>query len=382
MLNTDWKDDGESLRGCNWHGYAWGAECAWNASTTDPDDLQSPPGRRAVRRERRPFRPRDRAAGPDASTARHERDDERPLLAERLPRRAATRPPAGPPAERLLALVRPAIEHLRTCRQKAVANADLLDSFLLGARRMERIGPADARRARAWPSLSGGLHGGRQEDGPAFLATAEELVRSNRDAHATLGREFDRLWRTENKPYALKSVTDRYAALGRRGSIGCRAAGRRRGGTPRRAGRCPARTSSGLDRRRLARRTRPQKIVPEPLEPEAAWEEPAATHRLGLTVGAGIVDRFDLPVELDVRLPTVCAASPVPAFLPDGRCRAGEILAQLDPLGPPAKARLVLLLPGRLAKGSGGDGPRLPGPCPSAAGRCRRRCRRRPAPRA
>ena len=36
MLNTEWEDDGEALQGYKWHGYAWGAECAWNASTTEP----------------------------------------------------------------------------------------------------------------------------------------------------------------------------------------------------------------------------------------------------------------------------------------------------------------------------------------------------------
>ena len=39
MLNTDWDDDGETLNARNWHGDAWGAECAWNASTTTPEDF-------------------------------------------------------------------------------------------------------------------------------------------------------------------------------------------------------------------------------------------------------------------------------------------------------------------------------------------------------
>ena len=39
MLNTEWKDDAGTLRGTAWHGYAWGAECAWNASTTKPEDF-------------------------------------------------------------------------------------------------------------------------------------------------------------------------------------------------------------------------------------------------------------------------------------------------------------------------------------------------------
>ena len=34
VLNTAWDDNGENFNAPNWHGYAWGAECAWNASAT------------------------------------------------------------------------------------------------------------------------------------------------------------------------------------------------------------------------------------------------------------------------------------------------------------------------------------------------------------
>ena len=55
-----------------------------------------------------------------------------------LPRQSptATRKSAG----RLLEIVGPAIEHLEACRRDAAVNAELLDAFLLGARRMELIG--------------------------------------------------------------------------------------------------------------------------------------------------------------------------------------------------------------------------------------------------
>ncbi len=39
MLNTAWDDDGENFNAPSWHGYAWGAECAWNASKTSPEDF-------------------------------------------------------------------------------------------------------------------------------------------------------------------------------------------------------------------------------------------------------------------------------------------------------------------------------------------------------
>ena len=38
-------------------------------------------------------------------------------------------------AQRLLKIVRPAIEHLQACKRDAAVNGELLDYFLLGARR-------------------------------------------------------------------------------------------------------------------------------------------------------------------------------------------------------------------------------------------------------
>ncbi|NOX55707.1 MAG: family 20 glycosylhydrolase, partial [Planctomycetes bacterium] len=39
MLNTSWDDDGENLNAPNWYGFAWGAECAWNASNTPVEEF-------------------------------------------------------------------------------------------------------------------------------------------------------------------------------------------------------------------------------------------------------------------------------------------------------------------------------------------------------
>jgi hypothetical protein len=71
-----------------------------------------------------------------------------------------------------------------------------------------------------------------------------------------------------------------------------------------------------------------------------------------LTVRAGSVDRRDVPVELDVRLPDGLAGRPLRAFRLTAGAAPVEILAQLDPPSRTAEARLVLLLPGGLAKGT------------------------------
>ena len=351
MLNTEWKDDGESLRGCNWHGYAWGAECAWNASQTTPEVFNRRLGGVLFGEKGDHF-----GQAIELLARTHKLPGMNGMMNGRFWQNDF--PPGGDPAavrtsaRRLLATVRPAIEHLEVCKKEAVANADLLDSFLFGARRMERIGQRMLDGLASVEAYRDAYTAADKETALRFLTTAEDLVRSNREAHATLGREFERLWRAESKPYSLKSVTDRYAGVAARfDALQRHLAGARRNaeaGQP-----LPGPDEAGLDLQQgFVRRTQAQKVVPGPLEPQAPWAEPAATHRLGLTVRAGNVDRFDMPVELDVRLPDGLAGKPVRAFRLTAGAAPREVLAQLDPSGSPAKARLVLLLPGRLAKGT------------------------------
>jgi len=214
MLNTAWEDDGEALNGPKWHGYAWGAECAWTGSTTTPEDFNRRIGAvlfgekgdhfgRAVELLAQTHR---LAGMRGMNNRRFWQDDFKPSSSASAVRRGA---------ERLLGIVRPAIEHLEACRKDAVVNAELLDYFLFGARRMERIGrrmldglavaEAYARACDASP-----------EDAEKLLAGAETLVRKNRDAHEALGKEFRRLWLKESKPYALDWTMRRYQAAVKR----------------------------------------------------------------------------------------------------------------------------------------------------------------------
>ena len=118
-------------------------------------------------------------------------------------------------AEALLELTRPAIEHLEACRREATLNAALLDVFLFGARRMDRIGQRmldglEFSRLYAEARKVGG------KDALPLLAKAEALVRANRDAHQALGEEFKRIWLSESKPYALDWTMKRYASTAER----------------------------------------------------------------------------------------------------------------------------------------------------------------------
>ena len=73
---------------------------------------------------------------------------------------------------------------------------------------------------------------------------------------------------------------------------------------------------------------------------------------MGLLVRAGAADRFDLPLEVELTLPSDLAGKPVRAFLIRTNEAPREILAQLDRLDSQGKARLILMLPGPLPHGT------------------------------
>ena len=350
MLNTDWEDDGEAINAVKWHADAWAAESAWNASATTPEQF-------------------NRRVGGVLFGEKGDRFGQAVELLAKTHRMAGMQgmnnrrfwendfsPQRGPntiraSAERLLAAVRPAIEHLETCRKEAVTNAQVLDAILFGARRMERIGQRmldglEAARlyTQAWESP--------RTEVPALLAKVEALVRSNRDAHEALGRQFAGMWLAESKPYGLEWTTRRYTATVKwYDDLLAKLAEARKAAA---AGKpLPLPESLGLAvPEAFGRRARPQEIVEKPLAPETPWSDSTAAHRLGLIVRAGSADRFDLPVEVEIAVPEASAARPIRAFLSPPGGKSQEIPAQLDPTDKPHKRRLVLVIPGLIPKGT------------------------------
>ncbi|MCS7238267.1 MAG: beta-N-acetylhexosaminidase [Thermoguttaceae bacterium] len=208
MINTDWEDDGEALQGYRWHGHAWGAECAWNGAATDPADFNRRIGAVLFGEKGDHF-----GQAIELLAQTHRLPDMEGMNNGRFWRRDFL--PAGSEeqirdrAQRLLAIVRPAIAHLEACRKEAVVNAELLDSFLHGARRMELIG----NRMLAGLEVKK-LYQQVRDLPPAEAAKVVEkaisIVRQIRDAHQALGEEFARLWLADCKPYALDWTLARY----------------------------------------------------------------------------------------------------------------------------------------------------------------------------
>lgn len=350
MLNTDWKDDCQSLNATLWHGLAWGAECAWNASATEPGDFNRRIGAVLFGEKGDHF---GKAIGLLSQTAdirgisdgnypsngflnrRFWENDFAPKL-----ELSATRGSA----EKLLSLVRPALEHLQACRQDAQINAELLDTFIFGARRMELVGQRMLDGAEVILAYKQ-AYDGEPVQATAALEKITGLIRKNRDATEALCRQYPVLWNREVKPYALDRVLDRYAnarkqydeLLARMDEAGKRVAA----GKP-----LPAPAQLGLGADTLARHTWAEQEYDRPMTPETPWADPAASHRLGLTISAGNAERFGLPVELELTLPAEVRSKPVRAFFSIKDGPAVEVPAQLDPAGAAARVRLTIVISG------------------------------------
>ncbi len=209
VLNTAWDDNGETFNAPNWHGYAWGAECAWNASSTTPEDFNRRVGAVLFGEKEDHFgRAIELLAKTHSLPGMDRMFSGRFWEIDLAPPEAARRDTA----DRLLEIVRPAIEHLQACRNQATVNADLLDYFLFAARRMELIG----RRMLARHEAVAAYEAARESDlskAGARLDRAEATVRELRDAHEALGRQFQELWLRENKPFALDWTMARFQRI-------------------------------------------------------------------------------------------------------------------------------------------------------------------------
>lgn len=350
MLNTAWEDDGEALNAPKWHAYAWGAECAWNASTTTPEQFNRRIGAVLFGEPDDHFGQAIELLAKTHRLPGMQGMNNKRFWQDDFPPRMKTAT-ARDSAASLLEVVRPAIEHLETCKEQATVNKEVLDYFLFGARRMELIGQRMLDGLEA-AELYTQAYETSPDKAVGLLAKVEELVQRNRNTYETLGSQFEQLWLKESKPFALDRTLARYqSTLKKYEGLAKRLAEARETAE---AGQRPPRPEDlGLTQAEgHSRRTRPHRIESTPLEPDAPWAVPTATHRLGLTVNAGSVERVNLPIELDVELPASTTSRHVRAFCLADEGMANEILGQLDPSDKPSKTRLTLLVAGPLAKGS------------------------------
>ncbi len=209
VLNTAWDDNGETFGAPNWHGYAWGAECSWNASATSPDDFNRRIGAVLFGEKTDRFGQAITLLSKTFSIP-----GMNGMNSDRFFQIDLSSSPAdlNTHGQKLLDLVRPAVKHLRECKKQAIANADLLDGVLFGADRMELIGERMLIHAAILQSYeeARNLEPAKSQ---ARLDAIESKLRNLALDHGKLGRRFFELWDRENKPYARSWTFDKYQAV-------------------------------------------------------------------------------------------------------------------------------------------------------------------------
>jgi len=347
MLNTTWDDDGENFFAPNWHGVAWGAECAWNASKTPYRDFSRRIGAVMFGEPGDHF-----GQAIDLLTKTHRLPGYDQMLDRRFWKADFGKMPVDERSARrrarsLLDITRPALKHLRTAKSQARVNADWLDYFIFGADRMQlmatrALGYLDAARAYEEAALS-------TQPTADGLKGVEATVRKIRDDHVDLKRRYIALWRRENKPYALDWVMPRFDAMIKRYDTilaGLEASAR----MLREKGALLPPDKVGLRLVELGvRRTRPAKVLSRALAGDAPWANAAFRQRIGLVLRSGDVARVDQPVEVDLSLPQ--GGSDIVSIIEvDASGRAPRpLVCQVQPAGK--RKRLAFVAAGPTPKG-------------------------------
>ncbi len=315
-LNTIWNDDGEMLFAPNWPGVAWGAECAWTGSKTPYADFSRRLGGVLLGEPGDHF-----GKAIDLLAKTHRLPGYQGMMDSRFwaPEVALSvvRAERIRQAKELLAIVDPALTHLREAKRAARVNADLVDHFIYGAERMRLMATRSLDLLRAADLYAKACAAPAADEAQRLVTEARGVVATVREQHLALKREYVRLWNTEKKPYALDRVTARYDAyLGQFDAVLAKLEAAQEG---LRSGRAlPSGSEVGLTTADSVASGIPVTRDDTPLAPRAKWTAPGSATRVGFVLRAGENARTDLPVVIG--LPGPPAGNP-----------AGYQLMALDP---------------------------------------------------
>ncbi|MCL2742312.1 MAG: beta-N-acetylhexosaminidase [Planctomycetaceae bacterium] len=346
MLNTGWEDDGESIHGCNWYGIAWGAECSWNAAKTEPEDFQKRIGPVLFGTKSDDFGKAiellaELQVSPELGGAGNRRFWERDFLPRESLQTVERK------ARHISKLGTQAIVHLKKTKAQATVNAELLDSFLLGAARMRMIGVRMlyGLEAAKWYSEAAALDLSDPEQKKKVIMILEQIERHAADvrkAHRDIETEFVRIWNTESKPYALDWTTKKYddydeylAEIQEKVSSAAKAFRENK----------PEAELPDIGLQNVDGKTFPSRFMQDRLLPDAKWLNPASPLRQGIVIKAGEVNQFALPVELELSVQEQYRNKKVEAFHVQSGGQSQQIPAQLDTGSQRGKSTLVFLLP-------------------------------------
>ncbi|MHB1000145.1 MAG: beta-N-acetylhexosaminidase [Armatimonadota bacterium] len=303
MLNTTWDDDGENLFNYNWHGIAWGAECAWNASVTNPADFNRRIGAVMFGEKGNHF-----GQAIDLLSKTHTLLGYEAMMDSRFWRfddghLPVNKESARAQAKALLEIVEPAIQHLQAAKKDARVNADLLDYFIFGAERMKLMATRQIDFLAAAKIYEAAWYNANDKDKAERLAVrAKDAIKVIRMQHASMKYRYIALWNRENKPYALDRATGRFDTMIKRYDDILDAMTQSIDKL-KKDGVLLSPKEIGLDVvEQGVRSTKAEKRTGDESSAAAPWENAAFKSRIGITVGSSDAARLDQPIELDIPL--------------------------------------------------------------------------------
>ncbi|AKJ64671.1 glycoside hydrolase family 20 zincin-like fold domain-containing protein [Kiritimatiella glycovorans] len=214
MLNTSWDDTGDNFNAVTWHGLLWGAECAWNASTTPLDAFNRRAGGVLFGEPGDHFGQAIELLAQTHALAGMEGMNQKRFWNLAPTKCTVSEEVTLRQARALKRLIEPALDHLRQAQSDARRNADLLDYFIYEAKRMQLIADRDLGFLDALDAYRRASRPGVPRDRTQNLvAAAGDQVKALRDRHQALKDEYIALWHRENKPYALSRPLGHFDGL-------------------------------------------------------------------------------------------------------------------------------------------------------------------------
>jgi len=213
MLNTTWDDSGENLAGYNWHGIAWGAECAWNAAATSIEVFNRRAGAVLFGNDGPEFGEAIELLGRAHRLSVFDEMNERAFWKVDFAELLKDEKTATSQARALKELIVAAKAKLAFARKSALVHAEILDQFIFGADRMELMADRIIEGDKAALAYRQAATATNSSEALRLLADdCATRVRNLRDRYAALKGRYIELWNRENRPFALGAVTNRFDA--------------------------------------------------------------------------------------------------------------------------------------------------------------------------
>jgi hypothetical protein len=289
-INTTWDDDGENFGGAHWHGFAWGAECAWNGGTTTPEDFNRRLGAVCFGEAGDHFGQAVTLLGRACNLPGLDGMMNRRFWAFDTAACPVAEPITRAQAAAILAVVNPAIGHLQALETEARTGAHAVAVLRFGAERLQLIADRQLAVLDIAQAAEAAVRGDRTPDEARRQALAP--LQRLRQRHAELRERYAALWAYENEPYALEPVLQRFDAvlarydsmIGRLEAVLAALETNVKMGQKGPAVPVPSLAEVGLALSELGvRNLRPEASIAAPLDAAVPWPLDA-TARLGLTV--------------------------------------------------------------------------------------------------